>query len=92
MTISSSIELYDNFSSTFTSMHSAMNLMLSGINDIQSALDTDIDMSSFDGARECLKEAETAARACQEQIEALKESPKNIPPIKVDYDFENVGP
>lgn len=92
MTISSSIELYDNFSSTFTSMHSAMDLMLSGINDIQSALDTDIDMSSFDGARECLKEAETAARACQEQIEALKESPKNIPPIKVDYDFENVEP
>lgn len=92
MTISSSIELYDNFSSTFTSMHSATDLMLSGINDIQSALDTDIDMSSFDGARECLKEAETAARACQEQIEALKESPKNIPPIKVDYDFENVEP
>ena len=62
MTISSSIELYDNFSSTFTSMHSAMNLMLSGINDIQSALDADIDMSSFEGAKECLKEAETAAK------------------------------
>mgnify|MGYP005888290117 CR=1 FL=1 len=94
MTISSSIELYDNFSSTFTSMHSAMNLMLSGINDIQSALDADIDMSSFEGAKECLKEAETAAKVCQEQIEALKQSSQNIPPVKVPvtYDFENVGP
>ncbi len=94
MTISSSIELYDNFSSTFTSMHSAMNLMLSGINDIQSALDADIDMSSFEGAKECLKEAETAAKVCQEQIEALKQSSRNIPPVKVPvtYDFENVGP
>jgi len=94
LTISSSIELYDNFSSTFTSMHSAMNLMLSGINDIQSALDADIDMSSFEGAKECLKEAETAAKVCQEQIEALKQSSQNIPPVKVPvtYDFENVGP
>lgn len=94
MTISSSIELYDNFSSTFTSMHSAMNLMLSGINDIQSALDADIDMSSFEGAKECLKEAETAAKVCQEQIEALKQSSQNIPPVKVPvtYDFENVAP
>ena len=94
MTISSSIELYDNFSSTFTSMHSAMNLMLSGINDIQSALDADIDMSSFEGAKECLKEAETAAKVCQDQIEALKQSSQNIPPVKVPvtYDFENVGP
>lgn len=94
MTISSSIELYDNFSSTFTSMHSAMNLMLSGINDIQSALDADIDTSSFEGAKECLKEAKTAAKVCQEQIEALKQSSQNIPPVKVPvtYDFENVGP
>jgi tape measure domain-containing protein len=75
-------------------MHSAMNLMLSGINDIQSALDADIDMSSFEGAKECLKEAETAAKVCQEQIEALKQSSQNIPPVKVPvtYDFENVGP
>ena len=83
LTISSSIELYDNFSSTFTSMHSAMNLMLSGINDIQSALDADIDMSSFEGAKECLKEAETAAKVCQEQIEALKQSSQNIPPVNL---------
>lgn len=91
MTISSSIELYDNFSSTFTSMHSAMNLMLSGIDDIQASLDNGVDTRSFEGAREKLREAEAATRAFQEQIETLKETSENIPSVDVPvtYNYEN---
>ncbi|MDO4301259.1 MAG: tape measure protein [Clostridia bacterium] len=91
MTISSSIELYDNFSGVFTSMTSAMNLMLSGIDDIQAAMasgiDTSFDTRPFDAGRESLREAESAVLAFQEEIEKLKENSSTVPPIKVPVEW-----
>lgn len=89
MTISSSIELYDNFSGVFTSMTSAMNLMLSGIDNIQSAMDSGVDTSSFDASRESLIEAESAVRSFQEEIEKLKNDTQAVPPVRVPVEWES---
>lgn len=83
LTIASSIELYDNFSGVFTSMTSAMNLMLSGIDEVQSAMDSGINTNSFEASRESLRQAEIAAQAFQEELEKIKESSNNIPPATV---------
>lgn len=88
MTISNSIELYDNFSGVFTSMSSAMNLMLSGIDNVQSAMGAGVDTSSFDASRESMREAEAAVLSFQEQIEKLKEESSTVPPIKMPVEWE----
>lgn len=88
LTISSSIELYDNFSGVFTSMTSAMNLMLSGIDEVQSAMDSNVDTSSFDASRDSLREAEAAVQAFQEEIEKLKEGTQAVPPVRVPVEWE----
>lgn len=88
LTISSSIELYDNFSGVFTSMTSAMNLMLSGIDEVQSAMDSNVNTSSFDASRDSLREAEAAVQAFQEEIEKLKEGTQAIPPVRVPVEWE----
>lgn len=88
MTISNSIELYDNFSGVFTSMSSAMNLMLSGIDNVQSAMDAGVDTSAFAASRENMREAEAAVLAFQEQIERLKEESSTVPPVKVPVEWE----
>lgn len=88
LTISSSIELYDNFSGVFASMTSAMNLMLSGIDDVQSAMDSSVDTSSFDASRDSIREAEAAVQAFQEEIEKLKAGTQAVPPVRVPVEWE----
>lgn len=69
-------------------MTSAMNLMLSGIDEVQSSMDSGVDISSFDASRESLRAAESAAQAFQEEIERLKSDTQAVPPVRVPVEWE----
>lgn len=62
--------------------------MLSGIDNVQSAMGTGVDTSSFDASRESMREAEAAIKSFQEQIERLKEDSSTVPPAKVPVEWE----
>lgn len=77
MTISGSIELYDNFSGVIGNISRAMNLMISSISDMQASMESGVSTASLDGARAALQEMGAAAAAFEERMDQVKNSIAN---------------
>lgn len=68
-TLSASIQLYDKMSAPLNSMITSMNIMLSTLSNVDSAVDSAFDAESINAARAQLQQAETAMNQIDQAIQ-----------------------
>lgn len=78
--IQTGIELNDQFSGVLNNIISSVNLAVSAMYDMQQSMNTDIDTSSLEGARDEINQA-TAAIEAMNQAASRQTAPDIAPPI-----------
>lgn len=78
--IQTGIELNDQFSGVLNNIISSVNLAVSAMYDMQQSMNTDIDTSSLEGARDEINQA-TAAIEAMNQAASRQTAPDIVPPV-----------
>lgn len=78
--IQTGIELNDQFSGVLNNIISSVNLAVSAMYDMQQSMNTDIDTSSLEGARDEINQA-TAAIEAMNQAASRQIAPDIVPPV-----------
>lgn len=78
--IQTGIELNDQFSGVLNNIISSVNLAVSAMYDMQQSMNTDIDTSSLEGARDEINQA-TAAIKAMNQAASQQTAPDIVPPV-----------
>ena len=78
--IQTGIELNDQFSGVLNNIISSVNLAVSAMYDMQQSMNTDIDTSSLEGARDEINQA-TAAIEAMNQAASQQTAPNIAPPV-----------
>lgn len=78
--IQTGIELNDQFSGVLNNIISSVNLAASAMYDMQQSMNTDIDTSSLEGARDEINQA-TAAIEAMNQAASRQTAPDIVPPV-----------
>lgn len=78
--IQTGIELNDQFSGVLNNIISSVNLAVSAMYDMQQSMNTDIDTSSLEGARDEIDQA-TAAIEAMNQAASRQIAPDIVPPV-----------
>lgn len=78
--IQTGIELNDQFSGVLNNIISSVNLAVSAMYDMQQSMNTDIDTSSLEGARDEINQA-TAAIEAMNQAASRQTAPDIAPPV-----------
>lgn len=78
--IQTGIELNDQFSGVLNNIISSVNLAVSAMYDMQQSMNTDIDTSSLEGARDEINQA-TAAIEAMNQAASRQTAPNIAPPV-----------
>ena len=78
--IQTGIELNDQFSGVLNNIISSVNLAVSAMYDMQQSMNTDIDTSSLEGARDEINQA-TAAIEAMNQAASRQAVPDIVPPV-----------
>lgn len=78
--IQTGIELNDQFSGVLNNIISSVNLAVSAMYDMQQSMNTDIDTSSLEGARDEIDQA-TAAIEAMNQAASRQTAPDIVPPV-----------
>lgn len=78
--IQTGIELNDQFSGVLNNIISSVNLAVSAMYDMQQSMNTDIDTSSLEGARDEINQA-TAAIEAMNQVASRQTAPDIVPPV-----------
>lgn len=78
--IQTGIELNDQFSGVLNNIISSVNLAVSAMYDMQQSMNTDIDTSSLEGARNEINQA-TAAIEAMNQAASRQTAPDIVPPV-----------
>lgn len=78
--IQTGIELNDQFSGVLNNIISSVNLAVSAMYDMQQSMNTDIDTSSLEGARDEINQATTAIEAMN-QAASRQTAPDIAPPV-----------
>ena len=78
--IQTGIELNDQFSGVLNNIISSVNLAVSAMHDMQQSMNTDIDTSSLEGARDEINQA-TAAIEAMNQAVSRQTAPDIAPPV-----------
>lgn len=78
--IQTGIELNDQFSGVLNNIISSVNLAVSAMYDMQQSMNTDIDTSSLEGARDEINRA-TAAIEAMNQAASRQTAPDIVPPV-----------
>lgn len=78
--IQTGIELNDQFSGVLNNIISSVNLAVSAMYDMQQSMNTDIDTSSLEGARDEINKA-TAAIEAMNQAASRQIAPDIVPPV-----------
>lgn len=78
--IQTGIELNDQFSGVLNNIISSVNLAVSAMYDMQQSMNTDIDTSSLEGARDEINQA-TAAIEAMNQAASRQTTPDIVPPV-----------
>lgn len=78
--IQTGIELNDQFSGVLNNIISSVNLVVSAMYDMQQSMNTDIDTSSLEGARDEINQA-TAAIKAMNQAASQQTAPDIVPPV-----------
>lgn len=78
--IQTGIELNDQFSGVLNNIISSVNLAVSAMYDMQQSMNTDIDTSSLEGARDEINQA-TAAIEAMNQAASRQTAPDTVPPV-----------
>lgn len=78
--IQTGIELNDQFSGVLNNIISSVNLAVSAMYDMQQSMNTDIDTSNLEGARDEINQA-TAAIEAMNQAASRQTAPDIVPPV-----------
>lgn len=78
--IQTGIELNDQFSGVLNNIISSVNIAVSAMYDMQQSMNTDIDTSSLEGARDEINQA-TAAIEAMNQAASRQTAPDIVPPV-----------
>lgn len=91
--IRTAIELYDSFSAPMMNVINAVNLGVSAIYDMQSAISEPFDTASIEGARESINRATIAMQELDAAIQGTGspeiESPPSPPPVDVPIQWQS---